>query len=58
MRLFVFLFTALLCTAALAQDYPNRPLRFIVPYPPGALTDVLARLIGERLGAATLRRLS
>ena len=52
MRLFVFLFTALLGTAALAQDYPNRPLRFIVPYPPGALTDVLARLIGERLGAA------
>jgi tripartite-type tricarboxylate transporter receptor subunit TctC len=52
MRLFVFLFTALLCTAALAQDYPNRPLRFIVPYPPGALTDVLARLIGERLGTA------
>jgi tripartite-type tricarboxylate transporter receptor subunit TctC len=52
MRLFVFLFTALLGTAALAQEYPNRPLRFIVPYPPGALTDVLARLIGERLGTA------
>ena len=52
MRLFVLLFAALLGTAALAQEYPNRPLRFIVPYPPGALTDVLARVIGERLGAA------
>jgi len=52
MRLFVFLFTALLCAAALAQDYPNRPLRFIVPYPPGALTDVLARAIGDRLSTA------
>jgi len=35
-----------------AANYPNRPVRFIVPYPPGALTDVLARVIGERLGAA------
>jgi len=43
-------------TGAMAQDsaagYPNRPLRFIVPYPPGALTDVLARVIGERLASA------
>ena len=52
MKLFVLLFAALLGTAALAQEYPNRPLRFIVPYPPGALTDVLARAIGERLGMA------
>jgi tripartite-type tricarboxylate transporter receptor subunit TctC len=52
MKLFVLLFAALLGTAAQAQEYPNRPLRFIVPYPPGALTDVLARVIGERLGTA------
>jgi len=39
------------CTAQ-AQDYPSRPLRFIVPYPPGALTDVLARALGDRLSAA------
>ena len=38
--------------AAVAQPYPSRPIRFIVPYPPGALTDLLARTIGERLGAA------
>ena len=52
MRFVVLLLAALLGTAALAQEYPNRPLRFIVPYPPGALTDVLARVIGERLGTA------
>jgi len=38
--------------AAQAQEYPSRPLRFIVPYPPGALTDVLARAIGDRLSTA------
>jgi tripartite-type tricarboxylate transporter receptor subunit TctC len=51
----VCLLVLTLCAAsALAQDatYPNRPLRFIVPYPPGALTDVLARVIGDRLSTA------
>jgi tripartite-type tricarboxylate transporter receptor subunit TctC len=39
--------------AALAQaTYPERPIRLVVSYPPGALTDLLARAIGERLGAA------
>jgi tripartite-type tricarboxylate transporter receptor subunit TctC len=38
---------------AVAQaDYPNRPLKLVVPYPPGALTDLLARAIGERLATA------
>ena len=39
-------------TAAVAQPYPSKPIRFIVPSPPAALTDLLARAIGERLSAA------
>ena len=31
--------------------YPNRPIRLVVPYPPGALTDLLARTIAERMTA-------
>jgi tripartite-type tricarboxylate transporter receptor subunit TctC len=52
MKLFALLAGALLALAAQAQDYPSRPLRFIVPYPPGALTDVLARALADRLGTA------
>ena len=52
MRLLALLAAALLSLPAQAQEYPARPLRFIVPYAPGALTDVLARTIGERLSTA------
>jgi tripartite-type tricarboxylate transporter receptor subunit TctC len=38
-------------TPAPAQDYPNRPIRFIVPYPPGGGTDVVARIMNEALAA-------
>ena len=34
---------------AAAQDYPSRPVRWVVGYPPGGATDILARLIGQRL---------
>jgi tripartite-type tricarboxylate transporter receptor subunit TctC len=34
---------------ALAQDYPNRQVNFVVPFAPGGGTDVLGRLIGQRL---------
>jgi len=37
---------------ALAQAYPSKSLRFIVPFAPGGSTDIFARLIGERLSAA------
>lgn len=33
-----------------AQDYPNKPVRVIVPWPPGGGTDVIGRLIAARLG--------
>jgi len=35
-----------------AQNYPTRPIRFIVPFPAGGVADVTARLIGQRLGEA------
>ena len=48
----------LACAAALAfaptfihaQTYPNRPIRLIVPFPPGGGNDILARAVGQRLG--------
>ena len=52
MKLLALLAAALLAVAAQAQEFPSKPLRFVVPYPTGGLTDVLARAIGERLGAA------
>ncbi|WP_423457579.1 tripartite tricarboxylate transporter substrate-binding protein [Ottowia sp. VDI28] len=36
---------------ALAQGYPDKPLKLIVPYPPGASTDVTARLIGQKVSS-------
>ena len=35
--------------SAAALDYPTRPVRWIVGYPPGGSTDIIARLIGQRL---------
>jgi tripartite-type tricarboxylate transporter receptor subunit TctC len=40
----------LLPTAARAQAWsPSRPIRFVVPFPPGGATDVVARVLGERM---------
>ena len=39
----------LLSRGAGAADYPTRPVRFLVGYPPGGATDIIARLIGQRL---------
>jgi tripartite-type tricarboxylate transporter receptor subunit TctC len=34
---------------AVAQDFPDRPIRLIVPFPPGGPNDVIARVIGQRM---------
>ena len=54
MKITLRMFLALLCAAAMqvafAQTYPNRPIRLIVPYPPGASTnDILGRALAARL---------
>ena len=42
---------ALACAATLAsaQTYPSKPIRWIVPFPPGGSTDLLARVVGQKL---------
>ena len=42
----------LVSAGAAAQDWPNKPVRFIVPYPPGGGTDVIARIVQEPLSKA------
>ena len=41
--------TAATIGSASAADYPTRPVRWVVGYPPGGATDIIARLIGQRL---------
>lgn len=35
--------------AAMAQDYPSRPVKILVPFTPGSATDILARTVGQKL---------
>jgi len=54
-RLFPVLLAAFASTAALAQTastYPVKPIRWIVPFPPGGGNDTIARLVGQKLSAA------
>src|SRR4029453_3065360 len=37
-------------TAAAAQDYPTKPVRLIIPFPPGAINDTVRRMIAPQLG--------
>ena len=50
-RVLVFASLFALAASAIAQDYPTRPIKFVVPYPPGGGTDVVARILVEPLAA-------
>ena len=51
----ISIWTALSCTAALAQNpgaatsYPTKPVRLVVPFPPGASSDLVGRMLGQKL---------
>src|SRR3712207_1264229 len=46
----LFAGAALLPTSAVAQTYPSRVVKMVVPYPAGGPTDVIARIVAEELG--------
>jgi|RhiMetdeSRZDD1v2_1073273.scaffolds.fasta_scaffold00677_43 tripartite-type tricarboxylate transporter receptor subunit TctC len=48
-RFGVILVSLLAAGAALAQAYPNRPVKVIVPWPPGQATDIAARVVAQKL---------
>ena len=49
--LFILIAMALLAPVVMAQQaYPNKPIRIIVPYPPGGTADIIGRTIAEKLG--------
>lgn len=51
LQLGALVFPVAAATAA-APDYPTRPVRFVVPYSPGGTSDVLARIVGQKLADA------
>ena len=49
MKILFLLFSLFLPFAAQAQSYPNRPVKVIIPWPPGQATDLSARIVGDKL---------
>ena len=52
MTRFWFLLGIVFCVTATAQEWPSKPVRWIVPYPPGGGTDVISRIVQQRMSEA------
>ena len=51
MRTILFLAGIFLSGVAFGQAYPSKPIRLMVPFPPGGSTDIVARIVAQKLGA-------
>ena len=45
----IFLLLVFFASTAVGQTYPSRPVRWIVPFPPGGATDILARIVAQKM---------
>ena len=52
-RLLIVAATVLTVASAWAQDYPTKVIKIVVPFTAGSATDIMARIVGERLSAST-----
>ncbi|MBM3351863.1 MAG: tripartite tricarboxylate transporter substrate binding protein [Betaproteobacteria bacterium] len=52
MRKLTVAFMILACSSALAQSWPAKPIRMVIPFPPGGATDVAGRAVADRISPA------